>query len=180
MLFALLLLAPAFNAKGQERYMTTEGYIRFFSSAPLENIEAISNELRAAVDIRNGNLVFLVEIASFGFDKKLMQKHFNEQYMESDKYPEAAFRGKFRDLPLLPAEGAQNTEVLVEGELTIHGITRRFSEKAMLRREGNSLAGESVFLVRPADYDIKVPKMLRSNIAEEVEVTVKVVLHPVE
>ena len=104
-----------------------------------------------------------------------MQNHFNDQYLESDKYPEARFEGKFTGAPI---ELNGSTEALFEGLLTIHGETNKVSGKAMLQKEGNIIHGKSTIQVRLEDYKIKIPRMVIKNIAEEVEITIQIEFIP--
>lgn len=152
-------------------YISDKSHVRFFSEAPLENIEAISASLKAALNLETGKLLFIIPINSFEFEKQLMQKHFNTQYLESDKYPEARFEGQFTEAPI---DLTRNREVPFEGKLTIHGETHKISGKALLRQDGNRIQGKSTIQVRLEDYKIKIPRMVIKNIAEEVEVTIHV------
>jgi len=152
-------------------YISEKSNVRFFSQAPLENIEATSTKLRAALNLETGTLLFIIPINSFVFKKQLMQKHFNEQYLESDKYPEARFEGKLTGAPI---KLTGPTEVRFEGWLTIHGKTNKISGIAMLQKKGAMLHGKSTIRVRVEDYRIKIPRMVIKNIAEEVEVTILV------
>src|SRR5215210_2804803 len=93
-LATLFLATTAFS----QRYMTRTGKVTFFSSTPLENIEAINNEMACAIDSKSGDVAFQVPIKSFKFEKALMQEHFNENYLESDKYPKAEFKGKVANI----------------------------------------------------------------------------------
>ncbi len=156
-------------------YISGKSHVRFFSQAPLENIEATSTKLRAALNMETGILLFIIPINSFEFEKQLMQNHFNDQYLESDKFPEARFEGKFTGAPL---ELTGSTEARFEGLLTIHGETNKVSGKALLQKDGKIIHSKSTFLVRLEDYKIKVPRMVIKNIAEEVEVTIQVEFIP--
>jgi len=166
----LILQGPELKSSGAV-YISEKSHVRFFSQAPLENIEATSTKLRAALNIETGILLFIIPINSFEFEKQLMQNHFNDQYLESDKYPEARFEGKFTGAPL---ELTGSIEALFEGLLTIHGETNKISGKALLQKDGTIIHGKSTFLVRLEDYKIKVPRMVIKNIAEEVEVTIQI------
>lgn len=152
-------------------YISEKSHVRFFSKAPLENIEATSTKLRAALNLETGMLLFVIPINSFQFEKQLMQTHFNDQYLESDKYPEARFEGKFTEAPM---DFNASSEAGFEGLLTIHGETRKITGKAILQKNGQNIHGKSIILVRLEDYKIKVPRMVIKNIAEEVEITIQV------
>ncbi len=160
---------PGVRAQNTKIYSTANASASFFSEAPLENIEASTGSARAALNTETGELMFVVPIASFKFDKSLMQQHFNEQYMESERFPEARFEGKIMDWKGKP-EG--KTEVSVRGNLTIHGVTRQVSEKATLEPSGGGIHGKSTFTVSLKEYNIRIPRMVIKNIAEVVKVNI--------
>ena len=172
MLFFMILIQP--EVISQMKYHTSNGFAHFFSRAPLENIEASTNELKAVIDFNNGDMLFIVPVESFVFEKALMRRHFNDQYMESHKYPEARFNGKILDfIPILTYYHEPRT-VRIKGTLAIHGVTREITETATLSYHQEQLIGEAVFRVNLEDYNIKIPRMLVKNIAENMEVTIKV------
>lgn len=170
-LFTLALLISSVTLQAQDRYLTRTGHIEFFSHAPLEDIVAHNNKVLSIVDLSKGEVAVDMLIKAFEFEKKLMQEHFNENYMESDQYPKSTFKGKF-DVP----EGLKGMtdgtyEVNVTGELSVHGITKPLSTTATLTVAGGKLSGGLVFKVKVEDHDIKIPKVVVRNISEEVEVT---------
>jgi len=164
------------NSADAQRYMTRTGRITFFSSTPIENIEAINNEASSVLNAATGELVFQVPIRSFKFEKALMQEHFNENYMESDKFPKAEFHGKVADISSVNFRKDGVYPAQVTGKLTIHGVTRDVATAGTLTIKGNSAVAAAKFKVRPADYDIKIPSVVAGKIAEEIEVTVNSVL----
>jgi len=170
-LFLQLVSLQGLELKSSDAvYISDKSHVRFYSHAPLEDIEATSTKLRAALNLETGILLFIIPINSFEFEKQLMQNHFNDQYLESDKYPEARFEGKFTGAPL---ELTGSIEARFEGLLSIHGETRKISGKALLQKDGTIIHGKSTFRVRLEEYKIKVPRMVIKNIAEEVEVTIQ-------
>lgn len=170
-LFALLMLCTVFTVQAQDRYLTRDGHIKFFSSAPLEDIEANNNKVLSIVDLSKGEIAVNMFIKSFEFEKKLMQEHFNENYMESGKYPKSTFQGSFEVPAGLKAMEDGDYELEVSGELLIHGVKKPVTTAATLTVSGGALAGKVVFKVKVKDYDISIPKVVVRNIAEEVEVT---------
>ena len=162
----LLLLIGSFGAMAQ-KYKSSESYIRFFSDAPMEDIEAENEDATSIVDWDSKALVFVVPISSFQFEKKLMQEHFNENYLETDKYPKAFFKGKIVEWD----EGQGSAKA--SGELEIHGVKQNVEMNGELKRTDKEMEISAVFNVRLEDYKIKIPKAVFYNIAEEVEVTVK-------
>ncbi len=166
-LFLFLLTYSGVAVAQQIRSAT--GYVRFFSSAPIEDITATNEKAVGMFDPGNAQVAFLVPISEFVFRKSLMRQHFNENYMETDRFPEATFVGKVSGYK--PGEGMGQAQAI--GELQIHGVTRQVSLPGTIRQEGNKLTMESVFKVRLEDYGIEIPSILFQNIAEVVEVTVK-------
>jgi polyisoprenoid-binding protein YceI len=159
-----------------QRYITKNGHIKFYSETPMESIEAHNRQVNSVLDIATGDFVFKVLMKSFEFEKALMQEHFNENYVESDKYPNATFKGKVANLNDLDLTKDGQHEAVIEGELTIHGETQNIQTTGTFDVAGNVINGTSVFMVKPEDYKIKIPNTVMNNIAEEIEVTVDIKL----
>ena len=172
-LVAIILASMSLAAFGQ-KYITKNGMIKFHSEAPLETIEAINNQVNCAFDTETGDMVFKVLIKGFEFEKALMQEHFNENYMYSDKYPNATFVGRVKDWEGSKLEEGMAMDVIVEGDLTIKGITNKVSEKGTLEMREGKIMAETIFPVTISDYEVKIPKTVIDNIAETVDVTVDV------
>ncbi|GAB3228773.1 hypothetical protein GCM10027346_13670 [Hymenobacter seoulensis] len=162
------------------RYQTRAGTISFFSASPLEDIEARSQQAAALVDMQTGQLAFSLPIRSFEFKRSLMQEHFNENYMESERYPKATFTGHLVDWNADALQGSTAPHAVVaEGDLTIHGVTRRVRAPGTLAMQNGQLVVNSSFSVAPADYQIKIPALVRDHIAKSVLVTVRLTCAPV-
>lgn len=168
MLFLLAFLLNCFVSA--QVLKTTNAKLSFFSKAPIEDIYAVSGKGLSAIDLSSGSIYFKVPIRSFEFAKELMQEHFNENYLESDKYPYAEFKGKFDRKIDLNSSGAQS--VKVSGNLTVHNITRSYSVPAKITVKNGSLIAKSEFPVALVDHKVKIPRILIKNIAEVVLVTV--------
>lgn len=171
-LASLLIATTCFG----QRYTTRTGKVSFFSSTPMENIEAINNEAACAIDGQSGDVAFQVPIKSFKFEKALMQEHFNENYMESDKYPKAEFKGKVANLSGVNFGKDGRYDVKVTGKMTIHGVTRDVTLPGSITVQGKSVTANSTFKVRTADYGIKIPGVVSGKIANEIEVTVNSIM----
>jgi hypothetical protein len=170
-LFALLL--SVFSLQGQDRYLTRTGQIKFVSSAPMEDIEANNNKVLSVLDIGKGQVVVDLLIKSFEFEKKLMQEHFNENYMESSKFPKSTFKGTF-DVPEgLNSKADGSYELAVKGDLTIHGVTKNIDAKAKATVKAGKITCDLTFNVNVKEFEIKIPNVVVKNIAETVEVTAK-------
>ncbi|MFY0594580.1 YceI family protein [Roseivirga sp.] len=168
---ALTMLMCTLAVNAQNRYLTRTGHVKFFSTAPMEDIEAHNNKVLSIVDVSKGEVAVDMLMKAFEFEKKLMQEHFNENYMESAKYPKSTFKGSF-DSPSGLKEMKDGTyEVDVQGEITIHGVKRPLTTKAILTVKDQKLIGDLVFNVRVKDHEISIPKVVVKNIAEVVEVT---------
>lgn len=173
----VLLLA---NTAFAQKYMTKNGHISFYSKAPLEDIEAHNRQVSAALDTETGNLVFKVLIKSFQFEKALMQEHFNENYMESGKFPTSVFQGNVTNHEDIDFASPGNYKAEITGNLTIHGITREINTTGTFIVDEKQIKGDSEFMVRLDDYDIEIPKAVINNIAEEIKITVDILLKPLK
>lgn len=147
--------------------------LSFFSSAPIEDIDAKSTDGVSALNLKSRSIYFKVPISSFQFKKSLMKEHFNENYMESDKYPYAEFNGVIKDSINLSKDGSY--QVTAEGDLKIHGVTKHYTVNAKLRIDQGMITADSSFPVRLEEHHIKIPRLVIKNIAEVVQVSVNAV-----
>lgn len=172
--WAVILLCVIAYEGAAQKYITEKSFISFYSSAPMEDISAANSKASSILNVQSNDIVFSVLIREFQFDKKLMQEHFNEKYMESEKFPKATFSGK-----LLNFDASQHhvQTVKAKGRLTIHGVTKDV-EIAGTAQAGEKIMLKSKFLVVLADYKIKIPQLVWQNIAERVEVTVEFTYKP--
>jgi polyisoprenoid-binding protein YceI len=150
--------------------------ISFYSEAPLENIEAQSKVATIVLQGTTNDLQARMSIQSFKFKNALMEEHFNENYLESDKYPNCVFKGKINEKVDYEREG--ETKVTVTGKMELHGVTRDVTMDGTLTKVGNEITLNSKWPMKVADYNIKVPSMYVKNIAEVVDVTFTTVLEP--
>lgn len=174
-LVAALLYFGVLAVQAQKQ-MTRTGNVSFYSATPLENIEAFNNEAAAVLNPSTGEVLFIVPIKSFRFEKALMQEHFNENYMESDKFPKAEYKGKIEGPVQYGKEGTY--KITTKGNLTIHGVTRSVSVPGTIVVKQGTTTLKTKFIVGLADYNIKVPSVTASKIAKQVEVTVNAILKP--
>lgn len=152
----------------QDKYLTTSGNIDFFSQARLENIEAINDQVLSIVNLDNNEIVIHVLMKSFFFEKSLMQEHFNENYIESDKYPKAKFKGKI--LGFNP-DSSSNQRVVIQGELSLHGKTKKIRISSIAKLKNEKLRLEGYFRVLVKDFGIKIPRLTVNNIAKSIKVS---------
>ncbi len=178
-LIILSLLTMLALSAGAQKYMTKNGFISFFSHTPMEDIKAENYQVAGVIDASTGELVFQVLIKSFHFEKTLMEEHFNENYMESDKFPKAGFKGKISDLKAVDFKKNGTYEVLVEGDLTIRDVTKKMSVKGTVEVVTGGLNANTKFIIAPEDFNIKIPAVVREKIAKTLEVTVAMKYAPI-
>lgn len=173
LLIAVLMMG---NMAFAQKYMTRTGKVSFFSTTPVENIEAFNNEAAAVLDSKTGDVAFQLPIKSFKFEKALMQEHFNENYMESDKFPKADYKGKITDISKVNFAKDGTYNVSSSGKMTIHGVTKDVTIPGTITVKGSEATMNSKFKVKTADYGIKIPSMVVTKVAKEIEVTVNSIL----
>jgi polyisoprenoid-binding protein YceI len=166
-------------APAPAKYFTRTGTISFFSATPIEDISARNQQVAAVVDTQTGQVAFTVLMKEFKFPKSLMQDHFNENYVESEKYPKALFSGRLVDFQAAALAAAGPQPVQVEGDLTIHGVTQRVRVPGTLQLQNNHLLVNAKFVIAPADYRIEIPLLVRGHIAKTVDVTVALACDPI-
>ena len=171
----LLLMGFLFNAEAQKKFMTNNGEIKFASKAQLEMIKASSNKLQGIIDPATNQFAFLVNIPSFqGFNSELQRKHFNENYMESEKFTMAKFSGKI--IEQIDYTQDQTFDVRAKGELDIHGQKQTRIIKGKITIKGNQVIIEAHFMVPLADHSISIPKIVSQKIATEIEADINTTL----
>jgi hypothetical protein len=176
MIALLAGLAMMQHTFAQDVFTCRNTNLSFFSSTPMEDIDAKTDKGVSAINLKTGEVYFKVAVNSFKFKKQLMEEHFNENYLESDKYPYAIFKGKIAPGEDLHKEGTR--EVIVDGTLSLHGVDKPYHEKATLTVQGGKPSATTKFTVKLADHQIKIPTLVIKNIAETVEVTVNAAYTP--
>lgn len=171
-LIGALFMCFITEAQAQTKYIDRNGNASFFSSAPLEDIEAHTSQAVSIIDISTGEIVGSMLMRSFRFRKSLMQEHFNENYIESHKYPKATFRGKIMNFTEVDLKKDGSYKLDINGEITIHGVTQPLRVKADATVSNGALHAKAVFPLKVKDFDIEIPRLVIQNIAEVVEVTV--------
>ena len=172
----LVGLAP--DAIAQGKYFTRDGFISFFSSTPVEDIKANNPKVTCVIDASSGAIEMAVLMKAFEFKKALMEEHFNENYVESEKYPKATFKGNivnFKDIDFTK-DGIYPS--IVKGSMTIHGVTKEMEAEGSIEIKEGRVILNSTFNIKPEDYDIEIPSVVRDKIAEQMLITLKASLDP--
>ncbi|MEJ7779908.1 MAG: YceI family protein [Daejeonella sp.] len=171
LLFIFIMLVTSGKEHVKPLFITRNAQIGLFSTAPVEDIEAVSKNGYGIINLDNGELQFGVSIRSFQFRKSLMQEHFNENYMESDKYPAAKFKGKINTPIDISKDGVY--QVTAIGDLEVHGVIKKRSLSGTVRVLNGKLEITSAFDVKCQDHNIKIPALVFKNIAETIQITLK-------
>ena len=169
-MFLPALMAFHLSANAQAIFLGTTDTVSFFSETPVANIDAKSSQAVGAVNQSTKDVFFKVPMKTFVFKKALMQEHFNENYVESDKFPYATFKGKITDNVDLTKDGTYT--VSVTGDFTVHGVTKPRTIPGTIVIKGNTMNLKSSFDVKIADHDITIPTVVATEIAEVINVKV--------
>jgi len=170
---ALIALSiSSFSEIAAQQYISRNVNVSFFSETLIENINAENNQSSSVFDISNGGIAFQVPIRAFHFDRALMEEHFNENYLETESYPNATFRGEIENWIDDFADGITH-DIIALGILTIHGVEKEISASGTILFKNNSWIITSDFTVDAEDYDIKIPRIVRDNIAKSIEIKIQ-------
>jgi hypothetical protein len=179
MSFSAFVLLSTTCVLAQSKYMTRNGLIRFEAEGPIkDDIKAVNNQAGCILDASLGDILFKIPIKSFVFKKALMQEHFNENYMESHKFPTAELKGKIEGFKpeVLQKSGVQ--QVMVSGKMTLHGVTRDIREPGTMEVKDGKILLRADFGVALADYGINIPKMVENKLAKVAQVNLSIDLAP--
>lgn len=176
--YAMLpLLAWSLDSQAQNKYMTRTGSAHFVADGVIkDDVQARSNTVTAVMDASNGQVQARIPVNSFVFKKALMQEHFNENYLESHRFPNASFKGHIQGWSEAMLQKTGSQKIRFVGSLEIHGIAREINEAGTMEVLNGNLHLETKFNVVVAEYGIKVPSLVRDKIAKEAEVHVEATL----
>ena len=176
LLFIVLIMFA--SATFCQKYISKTGHIWFYSHTPMEDIEAHNRQSVSLLDINSGELDFNLLIKSFEFKRKLMQEHFNENYMESDKIPKATFKGKITNLDKISFTKEGEYKAEITGIITIHGVSKPLTTTGSIVVKEGIISAKANFQLIPKDYDIQIPSIVENKIAKAMEVTVELTYSP--
>lgn len=171
---AIILLISALStvAMAQNIFFTKNASIRFSSATAIENISAENKQVVSFVDFKKNKLNFAVLIKSFRFKNALMEEHFNENYLESDKFPKAKFKGTFSDISKLNLKKDGTYQLNVQGTLNMHGVKKNITVPVTITVKSGKLTASSKFSISPEDYGIKIPDVVKDKISKSLEINV--------
>ncbi len=166
----IILCMIACQVAISQTYFTRTGFTEFKASVEaFEPVEAKNNSTTAILKTQTGDIAAQLFITAFKFRVALMQEHFNENYMDSDKFPKAVFRGKLDNFDMSSLSGEK--EYNLNGSLTIKGVKKEINTKALLKKDGEKIVLSAAFSVKPQDFDIKIPSIVRKKIADKINIT---------
>jgi len=179
MIKSILVMAILFSQVScySQIFYTKSGKISFYSKAPLEDIESVNKTVDCILNTNTGSIQFSALIKSFEFQKALMQEHFNENYLESNKYPRSNFKGTVINNSQIDYNKTGTHNVTVRGELTIHGITKTIEVNGTIKT-GDDPELEASFPVKLSDYSISIPSIVKDKVSNNVKVQVSAKLEP--
>jgi polyisoprenoid-binding protein YceI len=163
-----------------QKFITRSARISFISTAPLEDIEGKNKSVIAAIDSKTGAVQFSVTMKGFEFEKSKMQEHFNENYVESDKYPKAEFKGAITNNKEINYSKPGTYNAKVNGKLTLHGVSRAVTANGTITVLNDGIQVSSAFSITVADYKISIPAAVKNKVAKTVKVIVDAKLDPVK
>lgn len=176
-LFLALLGIIFLSGSPDSLFISQQGQVSFTSEAPLELINATSQNLRGVLDTDKNTFAFLIPMNSFeGFNDPLQKEHFCEKFLTCDRYPQASFKGKIIETVSYNQTGVY--DIRAKGEFIIHGISRERIIKAQIKSDNNKLSISSHFTVKLADHKIKVPQIVYHKVAEIIKVDIAIDLKP--
>ncbi len=158
----------------QSKLFTKTGSISFFSKTNMENISAKNNMVLSVWEPNSGKIEFSVLMKGFLFEKALMQEHFNENYVESDKYPKATFKGNVENSAAVSLTTNKSNNVNVSGALTIHGVTNQIKVPAIILVNNGATTASASFDILLADYNIKIPSLVADNISKKIRISINI------
>jgi polyisoprenoid-binding protein YceI len=179
-ILATIVIFLFIKIHAQEKWFTKSGKITFDATAPKspDNIKASNSTVVCVLNTTNGSLQFSLLMQAFVFEKALMQEHFNENYIESAKYPKATFTGFITNLNNIKLNTNGSYNAIIKGTLTLHGVNKDIETTAKITVENNQLNCIANFTVTISDYNISIPKLVSNNIAKQANINVLVSLKP--
>jgi polyisoprenoid-binding protein YceI len=175
-----VLLFVSLSLLAQERYFTKTGTISFTAGTPVEDIDAVNKSVTSVIDVATGQIEFAVLLKGFEFKRALMQEHFNENYVESEKFPKSTFKGKIVDASSVNFKKDGSYPVTVKGTLELHGVKKEIETKGTIKVAGSAISSEATFKILLEDYKIAIPGAVKDKISPTVEIKTDCAYQPLE
>lgn len=175
LLIGLVLFTGIFTLNAQNKYFTKDASVSFDATAKSspETIAGKSTTGSSVIDASTGNMEFAVLIKSINFKKALMQEHFNENYLESSKFPKAVFKGKIDNIKDINFQKDGTYRAVVSGQITIHGVTKPVTANATLKVTGDRILANATFNAKMADFDIDIPSLVSDKVGKSANINIE-------
>jgi hypothetical protein len=173
-IFAIAMMAGTMNASAQNILFTKTGTINFNSTTTntVDKVEAVNKSAVCKLNTTTGDLDFAVLIKSFVFSNNLMQQHFNENYMQSDKFPKSSFKGKITNIASVNFAKDGSYPVMVEGTMSLHGVDNKIKEKGTITIKGGKASINSTIMMPLAAYKIDIPSVAKDKISKDIRTVI--------
>ncbi|WP_264537830.1 YceI family protein [Flavobacterium sp. N1736] len=169
-IIVLLFLFVGISQISAQKYITKTGSLKFEASVEsFEEVAAENKNTSAILESATGDIAVLALMKGFRFKVALMEEHFNENYVESDKFPKATFKGKVDDFDVSKLSSTAKI-VKISGDLTLHGKTKKITANAKISKSGDKITVTGNFDVKPEDFDIEIPKVVSKKVADKIKV----------
>lgn len=178
LILSLAITLTSLTVQAQDKLMSRNAAVNFNADGPLEKIEAKNGQGASVMDTKTGNLEFMVSMKAFEFEKALMQEHFNENYVESDKYPKAVFKGAIQDISKVNFKADGVYPVQLKGNMTLHGVTNEMLADGTIEVKGGKVTGKSKFTLKCSDYKIEIPSLVKDKVSNVVTIVVSAPYQP--
>ncbi|HMX39396.1 MAG TPA: YceI family protein [Saprospiraceae bacterium] len=179
-LFALALLLAASVTGHAQKYFTRDAKIKFNSDSKVEKVEAVNKTGTCVLDAATGKTEWKVLIKGFNFEKALMQEHFNENYLESGKFPNSTFLGTITNLSDVKFAQDGTYKVNVKGKMTMHGVSKDIEVPGTIKVSGGNLEISSNIKVACSDYNITIPSVVADKLSNVIDVAISAQLKPMK
>lgn len=179
---ALAFLSISLTIQAQDKFFTKTGKIHFdaTSAGSPEKIAAINKSVTCVIDIKTGNFQFAVLMKGFEFERALMEEHFNENYVESTKYPKTEFKGTIMNNTGVNYSKDGSYNVKVKGNLTMHGITKEVETNGSILIKAGKITASANFPLAFADYKISIPTLVSDKVATTAIISVDCSMEPLK
>jgi hypothetical protein len=178
---SLAFIAICLASQAQTKFFTKNGKITFdaTSASSPEKISAINEKATSILEVSTGALEFAILMKAFNFEKALMQEHFNENYVESDEYPKAVFKGSVLNMSTVDLKKDGDYKVNIKGMMTLHGETKEVTATGTLTVKDNAITnGKSSFSIPLEDYKIIIPTLVKDKVAKDAQIIVEINYQP--
>ena len=168
-----LMVMAAIYGHSQDIWFTRNGTISFHAGTSMEDIDGVNNDVSSSINIKTGEMAFIILVKSFHFTRAKMEEHFNETYMESTAFPKSTFSGKIMDPGKVNFTKNGNYPVKAEGDLTLHGVTKKITAPGTIMITDGKISAVATFKVLMSDYKIDIPGLVADKISKEVTIEMK-------